>query len=329
MIIKLFRENQIFTVLLTLLLSFLIGFLVILTKSFTPGFSYIYLKSFFALVPKLKAISDYKVLSTLLNILLILLNGYYLSRIIVKYRIIPSRSSLPMFIFFILSVPYFAEYNGFSYPLLTLLILIVSMDMIFAEIELKTISYRFFDSTMLISAASLFNIYFIFFVLFVLIIWIQYRGLKWREFAFIIIGAVVPYLILFAVLYIIGKDISPILYEFKDIFQVKSVIPLSNAFYYILGILGFLTLVGSVQILRDYGKMKIVIRKYSIIFFLLLIIILLITLFFPMIEKDIIFFFALPLSFLLSYYFANCKTSIFNQLLLLALIFGSLATLIF
>ncbi len=119
MIIKLFRENQIFTLLLTFLLSSLAGLLVILTKDFTPGVSSIYYKSIFAIVPALKSINDFKFLSTFLNILLILYCGLYLSRITVKYQIFPIRSLLPMFIFFILSIPYFAEYNGFSYPLLT------------------------------------------------------------------------------------------------------------------------------------------------------------------------------------------------------------------
>lgn len=329
MIVRLFRENQIFTILLTLLLSFLTGFYVLVSNNFSPGFSSIYLKSFFVIVPALKAIAYYKVLSTLLNLLLILFIGFYLSRITIKYSIIAIRSSLPMFIFFLLSIPYFTEYSGFSYPLLTLLALLASMDMIFAEIDLKTTSYRFFDSAMIISAASLLNIYFIFFIVFILIIWLQYRGFRWREFIFVVLGTLVPYLILFAVLYLRGINSTPIIYGFKDLTQVRSVVPIGNTGYYVLGFLSFLTLVGSVHIIRDYAKMKIVIRKYSLIFLFLFFIVFLIALFFPLIERDIIFFFALPLSFLFSYYFTHCRTNIFNQLLLLALIAGSIATVIF
>jgi hypothetical protein len=326
MIIKLFRENQIFTILLTLLLSSLVGLLVILTKEFTPGVSSIYYKSLFAIVPTLKSINDFKILSTCLNILLILLCGFYLSRITVKYQIFPIRSLLPMFVFFILSIPYFAEYSGFSYPLLTLLVLLSALDMFFANIDLKGTSYRFFDGALLISTASLLNIYFIFFIGFVFVVWIQFRGYKWREFIFILLGTIVPYLVVFSMLYLTDISFSPIVNEFKNIAQIHSIISYNNnSLYYMIGFIGFMTLASSVQILRDYVKMKIVVRKYSLVFLLLFLFVLLLALVFPLIERDIIFFFALPLSFLFSYYFNNCKINIFNQILLLVLIFGSIA----
>lgn len=329
MIIRLFRENQIFTVLLTLLLSFLAGFYIIVSKSFSPGFSYIYLKSFYVIVPALKQIGDYKILSTLLNLLLVLCVGFYLSRIMIKYSIITMRSFLPMFIFLILSIPYFSEYNGFSYPLLTLLALLATLDMIFADIDLKTTSFRFFDGTLLLSIASFFNIYFIFFVVLIIIIWIQYRGFNWREFAFIILGTIIPYLILFAVLYLKGIHISPIVNQFNGLTEIKSVIPLGSTVYYIIGLFGLIVLIGSVHIIRDYVKMKIIVRKYSLIFLFLFLSVLLIALLFPLIERDIIFFFALPISFLFSYYFSNCETNILNQILFLSLIAGSIASVIF
>jgi hypothetical protein len=329
MIIRLFRENQIFTVLLTLLLSFLTGFFIIVSKNFSPGFGYIYLKSFYVIAPSLKLIGDYKALSTLLNLSLTIIIGFYLSRIMIKYSIITMRSLLPMFIFVVLSIPYFKEYTGFSYPLLTLLALLASLDMIFADIDLKTTSFRFFDGTLLLSVASFFNIYFIFFIVLLIIIWIQYRGFNWREFAFIVLGTIIPYLILFAVLYLKGINISPIVNQFKGLSELKSVIPLQDSLYYFVGLLGLSVLIGSAHIVRDYVKMKIVIRKYSLIFLYLFMAVLLIAFLFPIIERDIIFFFALPLSFLYSYYFTKCETNIFNQLLFLALIAGSLATIIF
>lgn len=328
MIIWIFRENQIFTTLFTLLLATITWLYVIITKSFIPDFNSIYLSTTFYYLPGLKSINELKILSSGLNVLLVLICGLYLSRIIFKYNILHGRSSLPMFIFFILSIPYFTEYNGFSYPLLTLTILIIVIDMIFASLDKKSNSYRFFDSVFLISTASLLNTYFIFFVVFILLIWIQFRNLRWREFVFIILGTVTPFVILIAILYLNNQEILPVFNAFSELKGIKIVYPFDTKIYYLIGITGFLIIVSSFLVIRNYVKMKILTRKYSLIFLFLFFSVLLIAYFFPLTERDVIFFFAMPIAFLLGYYFSICKVNIFNQILFLALIIGNLLVII-
>ncbi len=322
MIIRLFRENQIFTLLFTFLISSLTIFLSAKFQPFTPDINSLYLRSAFQFFPGLKLINNNQFLSVFLNILLTLVCGYYLSRITTEYAIINIRSSLPMFVFLILALPFYSKYQGFSFELLTLLPLLAVIDMLFANLDQKGIAYRFFDSALLISLASLLNPYIIFLIPLILIIWVQNRNFRWQEFLFILYGTVLPYLFFVTYLFLSDEPMGPLFESFRNVGNIRTVYNLRPPHYYLIGFTGYLILASSFQIIRNYVKMKIIIRKYSMIFLLVFLSILLIGILYPFIGRDIIFFLAMPLAFLFSYYFSVCKITIFNQLLFLALTIG-------
>lgn len=322
MIIRLFRENQIFTLLITFLFSSLTILLSLQIQSFTPDIDSLYLHSIFKFFPGLKSINNNQVLSTMFNVILTLVCGYYLSRIATKYAILHIRASMPMFIFLILVLPFYSKFQGFSYGLFSLLPLLAVIDMIFASLDNKDLAYRFFDSTLLITITSFFNPYLIFLIILILAIWIQYRNLRWREFLFILFGTVLPFIFFITYLYIADKQFEPLFEPYKNVGRIKTVFNLKAPHYYLIAFIGLLILSASYQITRNYVKMKIIVRKYSMIFLLIFLNILLIAIFYPFAGKDILFFFAMPLAFLFSYYFSVCKMNIFNQLLFLILTFA-------
>ncbi|MBN1117454.1 MAG: hypothetical protein JXA77_09635 [Bacteroidales bacterium] len=327
MILRLFRENQTFTLLFTLLYAIFIWLFNGLVLDLTPDFGSFYHFGIYSFIPSLSNFNKFGLLTTGINVILIFITGVYLNRITVKYQVIRLRSNLPLFMFFVLSTSFFITNNGISFPLLTVFILLIIVDMIFSSLDNKAVSFRFFDSSLLIAIASLIHTHFVVFYIFILFIWIQYRLHHWRELVFIIFGAFLPYFFLVVVFYLAGSNLS----EWKDsvaiITEFNTVLIYRNSFYYLTGFLLFMFLATSGKILQDWVKMKINVRKYSLIFLTLFITAILITLIFPVFEKEIIFFFALPLSFLFAYYFASCRITIFNQVLFVLLIVGSVLVL--
>lgn len=325
MIIRLFRDNQILSVLFSSLLSVALWIISGFHKIYEPPAISVLNSGLFYVAPGLKQMDSAQVLFSAVNVIVLLLSSFYFSRIIVRHQIIPQRTSLPSLIFVLISSPFFISYNGLSYPLLTLFVLLVILNMLFQTIDSKVTSMRFFDSALILSFASIINFYCLFLALFLIFIWLQYRGLaRWRELVFIIVGITLPYLFFFAGLYIADITISGFLNSLF-VFKGNKISLPGFPSLYVLGIFtGILILIASKHILQKYVNMKIVSRKFSLIFLSLFFVTLLIAMLYPGVESDIIFFLALPVGFLLSYYFSTCRINLFNQILFVLLIVTNL-----
>jgi hypothetical protein len=324
MILKLFRNNQIFaslfTSLLTVLLWYASGF-----HNAISGVESTCNSALLYVVPTIRQIDSMRAVSSAINLIVLVFCSVYFSRIFVRYQIIPQRTSLPSLMLILISAPYFQLYSGISFPLLSFFILLIILDMLFSTIDSKTTSMRFFDSALILSIASLINFYFLCFTLFLIFVWIQFRGFgKWRELVYIFIGIAIPYLFYFTGLYLADIDIRGILNANLILCENRHSIPLSIPLYALGGLTALLILVASIHIIQKYMKMKIVTRKYSLIFLSLFTVILLITIFYPGIGSDIIFFLSLPIAFLFSYYFSTCRMNLFSQILLILLIAGNI-----
>jgi hypothetical protein len=320
MIIRLFRDNQIFVV----FVCFLISVFLWIISGFNSVFDHSSVTSnyspVFQVFPILKEIDTYQAVAAFLNALMLYLSSFYISGIVVRYQIIPRRTALPMFIFMILSLPYFISYTGFSYPLLTFIILLTILDLIFSSIDTKKTNFRFFDSALMLSAASLVNAYFIYLAIFLVFVWVQFRGGKWREILFLLFGLLIPYMFYSAILYIINKDFLSTFYAFTHFKELTFNLSIPKAYYYLGVFLAILLVIGSVHIIKNYGKMKIITRKYSLIFLSLFATILLTLFIFRAIGIDFIFYLVFPISFLFSYYFSTCRTNFLNQVLFVVFI---------
>jgi hypothetical protein len=323
MLIKVFKENQGFTFLFLLLLSAVLWALVVFRKTIEPGVLSLYDHSIFFLFPSLKNINQNFSLSIVLNILLILISGYYLSRIVIKYQLIPGRSILPMLTFFFLSLPWFSTYRGFSYALFTLPVLLYITDILFRSAEEKRLSFAYFNAAMIISVASLFNFFIAFYLLFIFFLFFRLRGGLWREVLFIILGAILPYVVFFAMLYLFDADIQSFLSSYIILNTYHFVFEATNPEILLLLFLGIFFFVASWKAMNQYVKMKIIVRKYSVLLLVLFALSIILGLLFQSINRDIMLFIAVPLSFLFGFYFTTCRTNIFNQILFLLFMAGN------
>lgn len=328
MLIRVFRENQTFTFLSGFLLAIGLWILVGYGNNYEPDYQTLFNSAIFYLFPNLKAFNNHKLLCSALNIFFLVINGYYLSKILFKYQLLPRRTMLPLFVFILISIPYFLSYSGLSYSLITLLLVIRVIQVLFASLESQKVSYGYFDSALLISVASIFNFYSIFLVLFLIYVLLQFKGPALREFLFILVGLIVPYLIFVAILYLFDQNIEGLLKSYKQMFSMRTVITISFFVKILFSFTGFLALISSLRMINGFIKMKIVTRKYSVVFLGFFIIALFIAVFYPIADKDIIFFMGLPLSYLFSYYFTTCKITLITQVLFLLLIGGNIAVLV-
>jgi hypothetical protein len=329
MLLKVFRENQAFTVLFLFMLSIILWSLVVFNKSFDPGIQVIYNYSGFYLLPALHSINNHASLSAALNVLLVLFSGFYLTRIITRYQLIPGRNLMPLLVFFFLCLPWFASFTGFSYTLLTLPVLLYVTDKLYQSADSKNISYSYFNSAMILSVATLLNHFLILYLLFVFFLFIRLRGSRWRELVFIILGTVLPYAILFSLLYLFNANISGFIKSIGLLWQFKLDIEFNQFFIGFGMYLTLLFLIASWYLVNHYVKMKIITRKYSITLFVLFLLSALFMLFVPSVSRDSLIFIAAPLAYLFGYYFNTCKINIINQILFFLFLSGSSGLFVF
>lgn len=320
MIIRIFRENQALVILLSVFTAILISVYVGIYVPFSPDFSILYHKPLYIYFPSLTDFSGLKILVTIVNLLLVLINGLYLNRLVIKYQLIQTRTSLPLILFFILSAPYFTSYTGLSFGIIALFILQIALEKLFDTAEDKGVAYGYFDSSLLLSVATLLCPYMIFFIPFFLFILVQLKGIRWREFLFVILGIFVPVVLIAGVFYIFEIDYQKIFTYFINISGFRPAYILTAYPIIWISTIGLLFLLSSFKILQDYVKMKVLTRKYSFLFLVLFAFSLLTGFSYPVIGHDYIFLLTLPISFLFTYYFTNCRLTILNQVLFIAFI---------
>lgn len=328
MIIKAFRENQTLTFLSSFLLALGLWIYTGFHSEVQPDYQSLFNTSLYFLFPELKTISNLRILCSAINIIFLFINGFYISRLAFKYQLLPKRTILPQFMLLIITIPYFTNYNGLSFSLITLTLVLRVLQLLFESLEKQKTSFGYFDSALLISVASIFNFYSIFLIAFLFYVLIQFRGPGFREFIFILLGLALPYVFLIALLYLWEMDINSFLESYSLMFSMSTTFSLNLYFKITLGFTALLIFISSLRMMNDFIKMKIVTRKYSIVFLGLFTTTFLIAIFYPVADKDIIFYVALPLSYLFGHYFSSCKTNLLNQVLLLLLIAGNIALLL-
>ncbi len=315
MLLKVFRENEPFTILILVLLMMVTGFLVIAHKSYEPLVHNQAPYALFYLLPGLRAIDNYPAISTILNLCLLFISGFYLTRITIRYQLLSSRSLMPLLLFVVVSLPFFTSYRGFSYVLLSLPVFLYTLDSLFRASEQKTLSYSFFNAPLILSIVSMLNPLLLFFQLYVLFLLLRLRGQYWRELVFVVLGALWPYAMLFAVMFLTNVSLTEYFEEALKLVKLGAGLELSSIAWMAGGFYLLLFIVSSWKALNDYVKMKIIVRRLSLIFLFLFLFPVIILLLWPTVHPENLLFVVVPLSYLFSYYFSNCRINLFNQVL--------------
>jgi hypothetical protein len=310
MLLKFFNSNRLSVIVLISLLpvAYWIPSLFLGQTAQVPGTSGILLGRLL-----LTFNSNFRVISSLLALTLVLLNGYLLIHLNTVHIFIPARTQLPL-LFYSVIVIGLNQLHQLTPSLVSSTLLILLFYRIFSAYKSESISLHFLDAGILLSAASLFFFPTLFFLPFLMAAMPILRPFNWREWAFIVIGAVIPYFFLFSIYYLLDLPITEYLQEIAESLNktVESLrISQIVSLLYVLLIL----LITSFFIISNMGMMKIYARKFFSVFFLYFVFSGVIFLVIPGAGFGMVYFISVPLAFLFSHFFVKCKKNWINNLL--------------
>jgi len=258
--------------------------------------------------------------SRLLTFGLMLIEAVLLVRINAKHVLVQKKTFLPALFFILISshTPLLMQWN----PVLpAALFLIFILDVNFHSYSSGPGNYKFFDVGILLGLASLFYAPMIYLLVFIWIAILVQRPFFWREYLFPLLGLIVPYVFVFAFLFFADRSIPEFLQGLGSDFIFDYDIPHYNWINLIFGIyLGFLVILSSVFMLKVFQFRKIYTRDYFMVLFWLFISGSAIFLLLSGFNSGLSYVVGIPISFILTNYFANAREKIENKVLLYLLI---------
>jgi hypothetical protein len=258
-------------------------------------------------------------LFSLFIFLLVLIIGFYLVRINIKYLIIPNRSQFAAL--FYLAIASFGYHKAmFSEAILGSLFLLFVIDRIFGSINQKELSYRYIDAGLLLSIGSIFYFNLLFLAPFLFLAQLTLRSHYRKELLFILIGLLLPFLYIISFYFIIGESIAGIVVRLGEWMTFSNKLEYNLQFLIAIGFYAFMIFIASIFAIRKFTVTKILVRKLYQLFFYLFFNVIVIYLLIPSSGDELFFLIAIPLSALLSVFYAECRNNFINNILFLLLI---------
>ena len=253
--------------------------------------------------------------SKIVALLFFLLIGILIVRLNTKYFFIPVRTQLPavIYMFIVSSVVVLQRFNP---VIVSSLVLILVIDRIFGSYKYEGLAYHFFDAALLVSFSSMIYINSLFFISFIWIGLLLLRSFNWREWAFSVIGLLLPYIFLCVYLYATDRSIDDLLIStIRKNFEVG--LQLSDKIAdikFVLIALTLLTILTSFFMIHKFDTKKTYARKYFLFFLWMFIILTILFILLPSFGIEYILIVAIPLTYLFSHYFVFIKISWINRI---------------
>jgi hypothetical protein len=327
MILKLFSDDRVIS-------AFFIGLfsLVMWTPSFLSlgnlGYeSETQAMPFFILVDDL--FEKHIILSRIVAFLFLALQAFMIVRINARYVLIQQRTFLPAFFFMVL-VSFFPSLLNLSSFIFGNLFILLMLEIIFSVYKTEANSYRFFESGLLIAISSLFYTKLILFLPFLWIVSLILRPFYWREWLFPVLGLIVPYFIVFSLLFFVDQyPASLFVILFDSLFQHTNTFQLNWPNIVFTGFIFALIIISSIYMLKVFQFRKVFIRNYYLTLFWFSILGFVIFIFFSGFEVGMIYILAIPLSFIFSNYFINSRDILIKNILFVVFMILAMAGTVF
>lgn len=227
---------------------------------------------------------------------------------------IGERTYLPAIIFVLFSA-LLHSLQVFNPVLPAILFLMLALKRIMESYRKPGSAFNFFDAAILISIGSLFYANLIWFGLLVFIGIALLRNGNIIEILTSVLGLTVPYILIFGIYYVIGKDPILLMADINEnLFHVCPDISLSRMEIVVLVFSCLMILVSLIFLLQRIHSMKIKSRKT---FYLLLwefIISLVLYFVLPSASVELLWIISIPVSYLLTYYFIYNKEKIIPEI---------------
>lgn len=255
---------------------------------------------------------NFRIVASVLALLLIILNGFLLIQMNVAHIFIPYRTQLPLLFYIVLTVS-LTKFHWLSPSLVTSTLLIFLFYRVFDAYKSDKISLKFLDAGLLVGFASLIYFPSIFLFVGLLVTLILIRPFLWREWVFAFIGFLIPYAFTFSIYYLLDIPINDLFSRIADAFRYYPIeLGLSQKvfWFYVL----VFTVIASYFMAKAIDSMKIHARKFFFVFLAFFLVSLLLFFVFGGTGTGMIFIGAIPLAYLFTHYFVKCKRTWVNDL---------------
>jgi hypothetical protein len=258
--------------------------------------------------------AHYRVLSMLIALLIILTNAYLLIQLNTIHIFIPVRTQLPA-LFYIVLTAGFNPTHQLTPALVDSLIVIIILYRLFVTYKIDGPSVNYLDAGFLIAIASMIYFPAILLFVFLLVVLVILRPLNWREWVYVFLGLMLPYLFIVSGYYVAGVPVREFFPGFSGLIQHHKQ---TNSIIHLIGwlFLAIMMIYSSYFMASAIDNMKIHGRKIFMVYLWLFLFAVIIYLVIPVVGMDILSIAAISISYLYSQYFCTCTRNWINEGLL-------------
>jgi len=271
----------------------------------------------------IEALDQNTLLNLVIAFLILIIQGFLMLRFNQRYMFISTQTYLHI-AFYLFIVSSFVQLQQLNPGLLSSLFIFFMLDQLFSGYKKRYILNRLFMAGFWVAIAGLFYVHAVYFFLLIWIGLFILRSFSLREWFVPLLGFAFPLLFLFAFYYVSDTlTVHKLIDTIKQSYLNEVTVTYYNISYYAFyGLLALLVVFGSFSLLGRLPMLKIYVRKYyeilwwmfagSVASFILI----------NQVSVELLYFVALPLSFLLADYIHSVRSRVFGNMVLFLLIAG-------
>ena len=250
------------------------------------------------------ALEGSPLLAVILSFALMLIVAIVMVRFNTSIFFIPRRTYLPALIYILL----YALFPGemvLNPALPAALLILAGMWRMVSSYRVNGMTFNFFDAALLISSAGMFYAGAVWFIILVIIGALIFRSPDSRELTVTIAGALLPWIVLYAVWYVTGGNVADLTEIIRhNLFDQMPPIYWGRTLVILLAVTGLNFIPSLVALVREMPTYKIRSRKTFELFVWMIVLSAAIYIFIPAVSAEMNAITALPVAFIMANYYA-------------------------
>lgn len=269
-------------------------------------------------------VSHYPRISAIIALGVVIFHGLLLVQLNAKYIFLKIRTQSSQLIFIIVvGAMGFMQY--LSSALVAQFFIIAMIFRLFDAFKKDRFAFNFVDAGILMALAVLCYTPTIFLFPLLFVALAIFRNFIWEEWVYVIIGFLLPYFFWGSYLFLTDQHLQVIGEEFRVLYaDHETGTSFSSMQLALIVYLVFMIILGSIHMIRTIGNRKIQSRILFVFFLWMFILSIVTSLVLSTRGFEVFCFGGIPVTFLLSNYFATCKVSRANKFLVFLLLIGLL-----
>lgn len=261
------------------------------------------------------ALEGSPLLAVILSFALLLIVAMVMVRFNTSIFFIPRRTYLPALIYILL----YALFPGemvLNPALPAALLILAGMWRMVSSYRVNGMTFNFFDAALLISSAGMFYAGALWFIILVIIGALIFRSPDSRELTVTIAGALLPWIVLYAVWYVTGGNVANLTEIIRhNLFDQMQPVYWGRTLVILLAVTGLNFLPSIVALVNEMPTSKIRSRKTFELFVWMIVLSAAIYIFIPAVSAEMNAIAALPVAFIMANYYAFTRRLITAEIL--------------